>query len=469
MGIKEAQKMITGLQGQIGSGQIAGQAISGLDQAGLGAINPRRFFSTPTDESFLRSAVLGQVLGRFGAGPLPMPGEGTTDKFTGGYSGPILGGGLLPPGPPQIGGEFTDIGRAGEGTITRGGAPLYQAPSRDDIFTRFGGRIPTTSDTQSQLPVGSQIGGSLPIQGAGGTTPGIVFSAPIDQVINPGAAGLSMTGQDLTGLQVRQGGLPQLDAGTRQALDAMTQTQVDTLNRDFGSQRQDLLNNLFGRGINNSTIAADAGGRLLFGRQDALNQITGQAAERELGLRQQLFQAELEKAKSRGILGGGGGGGFGGTLSGIAKDTSSLDPLTFEQKLQLEELGLKQAELAQQGSLGGRELDIRQLLGLGDMGLRGQGMDQDLLQFILGQGLQRQQGAAGLRSQDLGRLTDYAQGITGIQAGLTQQQAQQEAARRGILGQILGGVASIGGSILGGPLGGALGGSLFGGTKPPGT
>lgn len=484
---------------QLFGGDIARRGVQGLESAGLGALRPKQFFRTPFDEQLLRQQLMSQILGGLGFGAYP----GAQDLFGGGFEFDPFSGGLrtnpfdktsdiIPPGPPQLGGDMitpqplgSDVqvgpfrGRnpfqrqRGEisisdelpSTFPVSGGGLYRPPSIEDLFSQFGARIPATPETQSQLPVGANPLGVSQARTAEGSFPAIAFSAPTESVINPGAAGLSPTGQGgFAPWQLGMAGLPDIDPATRNILDQLTQNQITQTDLDFQTQRQALLNDLFGRGMNASTIATDAGGRLLYGRQQIMSDILAQRAERELQMRQQA-KADLMK-QGAGRLGGGFGGGSGGSLTGFAGDTSSLDALSFEQKLALQELGLKQQQLAQEGALGGRELDIRQLLGMGELGLGRSGQQQDLLRFLMGQGLERQRLAGGLAQGEMGRMTDYISGLGQLGGSLAQSQAQIDAQRRSMLSRILGGAASLGGSLLGGSFGGRLGDWLFGGGKP---
>jgi hypothetical protein len=227
-----------------------------------------------------------------------------------------------------------------------------------------------------------------------------------------------------------------------------------------------MLQDLFGRGMNASTAATDAGGKLLTGRSTAMNQILGQKAQAELALRQQLMEQIGSKAQAGAFRGGanlpGGMGGSdspaAGMLSSVLHDISGSDrALNFDQRMQQADMELRRAALEQQGALGGRGLDIQQLLGLGGQDIQRQGMGQDLMSQLLGMGLQRQQSAAGLQSSEAARMQQYLMGQQSLMGGLGSQQAQMEAQRRSLLSQILGGVASMGGSLLGGAMSGGLG------------
>lgn len=529
-----ALDMLRQLQQQLGSGQIARGATSSLDSAGLGALRPRQFYSTPFDEQALRMQLMQRILGGFGA-QLPQSGFAGFDPFTGsfrsgreglgGFTGQDIPGLIsretigdttsMPSGDgfpktgvlgrrdiggmqsrstsglaPDIAGDITrfDLGLIGSATgggfsadgatpdiFTTGGMTTGQMPVEGFGFglpdMPRGGldaidrQIPLDPRIQAQLPVGARPTG---VQYSDSGRTGIRFEAPFEQMTNPGAAGFQQApdGSFVTAPSAAPG-LPELDANTRQSLNAMTQSQLGQLDIDFQQQRQGLINDLFSKGMQGSSVGGDLGGKLLFGRGQLMNEVLGQAAEREMAIRQQLFAAQQAKDATRPTFGGGGGGGI-RSMQGVAGDMSaspgSFDALSFDQKMALADLGLRQEQTRGQLGLGGRELDIRQLLGQGELGLGRSGQEQAMLQFLMGQGLERQRLAGGLASSERGRMTDFTSGREQLFGSIGQQQAQIEAQRRSFMSQLLGGLAggalSLGSAAL---TGGIPLGSIFGG------
>lgn len=519
MGISQAQQMLQQLQQQLSNPAFAQQAMSGLAGAGLGAQNPAQFYSTPFDEQVLRQAVLGRVLGYYGSpqmGSVGNPfgiGRGIPiDPFTGGMgqtpdwmqsgfgskydwkqAGKPRDMAMQPYG---LGGDAQQQFGEGDSRMQLGGGLLGGAfggvgqlgPARqgriEDTFGQFnpqgieqgGFQVPQNFNPQNPFDFFGLMGSQNP------NVPALqndyvsqftnaLSNAMVQSGANNPTSGFTNIPINFSGFgPARQAGFPGLDAGSRQSLDAITQGQLGQADLDFNSQRQQLLNQMFGNGLNQSTVAADAGGRLLYGRQQALNEIMGQAGQREMDARKALLDQQTALIKAGGGGGGGinflGGGGLntpgldGGIIGNLAGNLrmqqaapqdamnvlqgfmgkSSPVPLNFEQQMQLADMQLKQAQLAQQGQLGFGQLGLQQQLGLGSQGLEGQQLQQQLLQFILGQGLQRQQSAAGFTQSDLARMQQYLSGQQQLFGGIGQQSAQLEAQKKSFLSQLMGGI-----------------------------
>lgn len=256
------------------------------------------------------------------------------------------------------------------------------------------------------------------------------------------------------------GMLPELNQSTRNQLDQIYNPMFGQINMQFDQDRERLLNDLFGRGMNASSAATDAGGRLLFGRDQVTAQLMGERAREELALRQKL-QEDMVKAGAGGgsPFGFSGGGGVGTNIgpgfSALNAVLTEIDPMrtdrpiNFEQQLALQDQALKRMQIQGQLGLGGRELDIQRELGLGNLGLGRQELGQGLLQFLLGQGMQRQQLAGGMAQNEMSRLMQYLMGQQQLIGGLGQNAAQIESQRRSMLGNILGGIMGGLGSFVG--------------------
>lgn len=89
-----------------------------------------------------------------------------------------------------------------------------------------------------------------------------------------------------------QKGVVALDPATQALLDVITQAEQGQLDRLFKSQQGDLVSDLYGRGMNRSSVAATAAGEL--GRSQGLvqQQSNADAAARALGLIQFLTQQQ---------------------------------------------------------------------------------------------------------------------------------------------------------------------------------
>lgn len=475
MGISQAQTMLQQLMGQLTGGGFAQQAASQLGSMGAGKIKAKKMFQTPAGETQLQDAVLQRLLGMYGGGA----GMGT------GGQQDFLSAGTGMQKPPEIQLGFGMPQGRQLGPVPTGAEVLFSGPDPSGMqkgvqqMPGFGGRQMGPQEGEQQFFPGGEGGGIYTApQGEPQYRPFPGGAQTVDEMVqqmwqqsqgqgNPAPMASANPWEQIGA----GGGLPNLDPRTLGQLGAIFQPQMDQMNADFGQQKDQMLNDLFGRGMAQSTAATDAGGKLLTGRSTAMNQILGQKAQAELGLRQQLMEQIGSKAAAGAFRGGGGmvpPNAFGGTVDGaltssiMAQIEGSDRPMNFEQRMAQEELKLKQAQLAQQGSLGGRELDIQQMLGLGSQGLQGQGLAQDLMMQLFGLGAQRQQSQAGLASSEAARLQQFLQGQQSLIGGLGSQQAQMEAQKRSLLSQILGGLAGGASSLLGaaGSAGGF--GALFG-------
>lgn len=87
--------------------------------------------------------------------------------------------------------------------------------------------------------------------------------------------------------------LAQLDPQTLEMLNAIKQAQIGELDLSFEQNKEQLLKDLFGRGMQNSTVALDAGGELAYGRDQLARQIGADAAQRQIGLQQFMTEQLL--------------------------------------------------------------------------------------------------------------------------------------------------------------------------------
>ena len=213
-----------------------------------------------------------------------------------------------------------------------------------------------------------------------------------------------------------------LDPETRASLQAITDANLAQLNQQFNDQSGSLAAQLFGRGINRSSVAATQAGRLLQGQGLVQQQALSDAAQRELAVRQLLTSLGQQGLMSAG----------------------------------------------EQYTSGGN-------LALGSYNANNQQLNQGiaLLQNLLQQALQRETAGVslGLEQQQIKNQAnqfDKNYGLAQAQYETAAAQARQ-AARRQLVGSILSGIASVaaapftgGASLIG--LGGLLGGGLGGQT-----
>ena len=213
-----------------------------------------------------------------------------------------------------------------------------------------------------------------------------------------------------------------LDPETRASLQAITDANLAQLNQQFNDQSGSLAAQLFGRGINRSSVAATQAGRLLQGQGLVQQQALSDAAQRELAVRQLLTSLGQQGLVSAG----------------------------------------------EQYTSGGN-------LALGSYNANNQQLNQGiaLLQNLLQQALQRETAGVslGLEQQQIKNQAnqfDKNYGLAQAQYETAAAQARQ-AAHRQLVGSILSGIASVaaapftgGASLIG--LGGLLGGGLGGQT-----
>jgi hypothetical protein len=84
--------------------------------------------------------------------------------------------------------------------------------------------------------------------------------------------------------------LATLDPETQASLDAINAATQAKLDKQFSTQGDDLVGRLFGRGVNQSSIAADQAGRLMGEQGLVRTQALSDAAQRQLAVRQFLAQ-----------------------------------------------------------------------------------------------------------------------------------------------------------------------------------
>jgi hypothetical protein len=147
--------------------------------------------------------------------------------------------------------------------------------------------------------------------------------------------------------------LPELDARSLADLAAIRSAQEAQLEQTFGAERDQLLRQLFGSGVERSTIAGRAGEQLLGQRAQAGLELESQAGQRRLGLRQSLADLNLRQAST--IAQG---------LSSFQDARSRVQAASIQGNAQVEAARLSsQAQL----NIAGLQDATRRFLGLGEL------------------------------------------------------------------------------------------------------
>lgn len=213
-------------------------------------------------------------------------------------------------------------------------------------------------------------------------------------------AGIQDIIQRLIGVQQSTAGQPQLanlDAGAQGSLDAITRANQEKLRLQQEQQRNELVQNLFGSGTAQSTIALDQGGRLNFGQGQLQSQLLADAAQRELGLRNDVSNRALQS------------------------------------------LGLQGQTL---GTAGGLQTQA------GQLGQQGASLRSSLLDSILGRGLQRDVTGAGFTEAERQRAFNQDQFRQSLLSNLGQQTAGFQGQRTNPLTNILNAGLSLASSLV---------------------
>lgn len=157
---------------------------------------------------------------------------------------------------------------------------------------------PATPDTNNTITI---AGKEYPINqrypsGDGGSFSSYSSRSSLDRP-GSGSAGFNKLIEQITS---NPGALADLDEETLANLEAIKQAQFSQAEEVYTDEKNALLRDLFGRSVERSTVAGEAGGRLLSRRAGVLAGIEGQAGERNIALRQNIRDARLQA-----LLGGG--------------------------------------------------------------------------------------------------------------------------------------------------------------------
>lgn len=216
--------------------------------------------------------------------------------------------------------------------------------------------------------------------------------------------------------------LGSLDPEVAGLLSQISDAQQQTLNQQFQADQGNLVAQLFGRGVNASSIAGDQANRLLQGQGLVRSQALSDAAQRELAVRQFLSQ-----------------------------------------------LGQQNLALAGQTALEAGDLGLRDFTSVQGIAGQNAGRSQQLYVDLLNNLLQREMGGEQLRlgARELDIKEEQGRESNLLQRDAFEQQAseQRKARRAAMVNSIIGGIASIGLGMATGGLGSGLGGLLGGGSS----
>lgn len=245
--------------------------------------------------------------------------------------------------------------------------------------------------------------------------------------------------------------LRQLDPSVQGELDAIKASQMAEFEQFRGEERDKLLTQLFGKGVNRSTVAGEAGDRLSRSLERTLLDIEGQSAERELGLRSEQTNRALQ-----------------GALAGLQSDTAltaeRLGAKTSRENVRDQlRAGLLESSKNREAATSS-ESEAAKLNLIGNIF----GSQSGALANIFGSEAGALAGLAGANTAGLsnvagsqaGALSSAFSNLANIPADLAGQflnlAGQQQATQSGFLGNL----AGVAGGLLGGANANALQGAL---------
>lgn len=185
-------------------------------------------------------------------------------------------------------------------------------------------------------------------------------------------------GFDLASLMLARGGqLGQLDQRTEDQLAAQKNAEMMALTNTMAEQNASMTMNMFGRGVERSTIAGRFGGQLSAQQGMAAAQVEGAAGARDIAVRQdvanrsvaeaQVAQQDLSSQRQAAV----------GMAGVAAENNRTAAMITTAAMDNATRMAIAEGQLG----LGYAELDLNKELGFGDLDLRRYGIDK---QFELG-------------------------------------------------------------------------------------
>jgi hypothetical protein len=187
----------------------------------------------------------------------------------------------------------------------------------------------------------------------------------VDQRLGYGAnysgAGLDYN-KDLEAYLLREG-LPELDAQTLAAFQAAKEAQMGQADKAFTTERDALMEDMFGRGMQRSTVAGEAGGRALEGRARTMAGIEAQTMMAQLQ-QQNVLADRLQR-----------GAATAGDIRSKFRQAQATENAAASQAnatRAMAQAQMKSAEIAARSrmALGMAELDLKRELGLGDLAIK---------------------------------------------------------------------------------------------------
>lgn len=110
-----------------------------------------------------------------------------------------------------------------------------------------------------------------------------------------GGGGMQQGGEIVNRLMANRGALGELDTATQAQLAKVKEAELMALQKTMGEQSASLLENMFGRGVQRSTIAGRVGEQLVASQGLAAAQVESGAAQREIALRQDISNRAVEE------------------------------------------------------------------------------------------------------------------------------------------------------------------------------
>jgi hypothetical protein len=163
-------------------------------------------------------------------------------------------------------------------------------------------------------------------------------------------------------------GLPELDAKQLAAFAAAKQAQTMQAEKAFTEERDTLMEDMFGRGMQRSTVAGEAGGRMLEGRARTMAGIEAQDMMSRMQQQNVLAQRRQQGAAISGDIRG---------KFRAAQATEHAAASQANATRAMASAQVKSAEIAARSRMATTmaELDLKRELGLGDLALRGGMLD----------------------------------------------------------------------------------------------
>lgn len=219
------------------------------------------------------------------------------------------------------------------------------------------------ADTATGEPAGGTPKGKPTLPAGGG------WGGGVGPMAYGGSRGFSGGGANVdprvAEILLNQGALPQLDEATLAELAKSRTAALEQADYVYDRDKAALMEDLWGRGMNRSTVAGDAGDRMLGQRAAILAQIEADAANRGISLREGIAGRQLQGASAYGDL-------------SVRQNATAA-----QERVGMAEVGAKHAQIGAQMKIAQMEDSTRRYLGEGDLDIRkgDLGLRQDELSF----------------------------------------------------------------------------------------